>query len=185
MPFPPPEPYSTVFHLLLLASVLAMVPLWCAIHLAAAPSQRIYTLASLIFLAILVALVSVNRFVALTLVRQSPDLGRTEGLDWFLPYGWPSLMFAFESLGFGIFFSLACLLLIPVFRTGGLERTIAGTFAVIGVLSPGAAVGLALNSTDLMGLVAPVAWGIGPILAAVLVVRWLRFKQAAPVPVPA
>jgi hypothetical protein len=135
VPFPPPEPYSTVFHLLLLASVLAMVPLWCAVHLAAC--------------------------------RSGGSAGN-------------SFTFALECLGFGIFFSLACLLLIPVFGTGRLERSIAGTFAVIGVLSPAAAVGLALDSTDLMGLVAPLAWGVGPILAAVLVVRWLRRQLARP-----
>jgi hypothetical protein len=83
-------------------------------------------------------------------------------------------MFAFENLGWGVFFSLACLFLVPVFRTGKLEHWIAGTFAVIGALSPVAAVGLYLNSTNLMGLVAPVAWGVDPIVASGLVALRLR-----------
>jgi hypothetical protein len=164
-----------------LLSVLAMVPLWCGIHLAAPPAKRIFTLTSLVFLVMLILPVVINRFVALTLVRQSPGLGRSDGLEWFQPYGWPSLMFAFENLGWGIFFSLACLFLIPVFRTGTLERWISGTFAVIGVLSPGAAIGLYLNSTDLMGMVAPVAWGAGPIVVFGLVALWLRSERSAPV----
>ncbi|WP_405062633.1 hypothetical protein OG474_13650 [Kribbella sp. NBC_01505] len=180
LPFPPAEPYTTGFHVLILATVLAMVPLWCAIHLAAPPDRRIFTLTSLVFVAMLVLLVTINRFVALTLVRQSPGLGRTEGLDWFQPYGWPSLMFTFESLGWGIFFSLACLFLVPVFRTGKLARWIGGSFLVVGVLSPAAAIGLYLNSIELMGLVAPVAWGVGLILATALVARW--FKPATQKP---
>lgn len=179
IPFPPPEPYLTVFHVLLLVSVLAMVPLWCGIHLTTPPAKRIFTLTSLVFLAMLVLPVAINRFVALTLVRQSPGLGQSGGLEWFQPYGWPSLMFAFESLGWGVFFSLACLFLVPVFRTGKLERWIAGTFTLIAVLSPAAAVGLYLNSTDLMGLVAPVAWGAGPIVACGLVALWLRSERPA------
>lgn len=182
-PFPPPEPYATAFHVLMLVTVLVMVPLWCGIHLAAPPTKRIFTLTSLVFLAMLVLPVVINRFVALTLVRQSPDLGHSDGLEWFQPYGWPSLMFAFENLGWGVFFSLACLFLIPVFRTGKLEHWIAGTFTVIGALSPAAAVGLYLNSTDLMGLVAPVAWGIGPIVASGLVALRLRSERSLPVSV--
>jgi len=173
-PFPPTGGYATTFHVVMLVAVILMVPLWCGIHLSTPPEKRIYTLTSLVFLLMLTLLVVINRFVGLTLVRQSPDLGQTAGLEWFQPYGWPSLMFAFESLGWGIFFSLACLFLIPVFTTGKLDRWIAGTFAVIGVLSPAAALGLYLNSTDLMGLVAPIAWGIGPILASVLVALRLR-----------
>ncbi|MGW0516346.1 hypothetical protein [Crossiella sp. NPDC003009] len=183
IPFPPPEPYATVFHVLLLLTVLVMVPLWCGIHLATPPAKRIFTLTSLVFLAMLVLPVAINRFVALTLVRQSPGLGRGDGLEWFQPYAWPSLMFAFENLGWGVFFSLACLFLVPVFRTGKLAHWIAGTFAVIGTLSPAAAIGLYLNSTDLMGMVAPVAWGAGPIVASGLVALRLRSARSSPVSV--
>jgi hypothetical protein len=174
LPFPPQEPFTTTFHVIMMLVVLVMVPLWCAIHLAAPADKQVFTLISLAFIVMLAVVVCANRFVALTMVAQSPGLGRTTGLEWFQPYGWPSLTFAFEVLGWGVFFSLACLFLVPAFRTHGLERRIATTFAATGVLSLGGALGLLVNSTALMGAIAPLAWGLGPAVAAVLVMIWLR-----------
>ncbi|MFI9557383.1 hypothetical protein [Nonomuraea endophytica] len=174
LPFPPQEPFSTTFHVIMMLAVLVMVPLWCAIHLATPADRQVFTLISLAFIVMHAVVVCANRFLALTMVRQSPGLGRTAGLEWFQPYGWPSLTFAFEILGWGVFFSLACLFLAPAFRVHGLERRIATTFATMGVLSLGGAVGLLVNSTALMGAIAPLAWGLGPAVAAVLVMIWLR-----------
>lgn len=174
LPFPPQEPFSTTFHVIMMLVVLVMVPLWGAIHLAVPADRQVFTLISLMFIVMLAVVVGANRFVALTLVRQSPGLGQTEGLEWFQPYGWPSLMFAFEILGWGVFFSLACLFLAPAFRMRGLERGIAVIFAVTGVLSGGGALGLLVNSTAIMGVIAPLAWGLGPAVAVILIVIWLR-----------
>ncbi|MGW4800960.1 hypothetical protein ACWEPC_51925 [Nonomuraea sp. NPDC004297] len=174
LPFPPQEPYTTAFHVIMLLSALVMVPLWCAVHLAVPAGRQVFTLAATAFAVMLAVVVCANRFVALTMVRQSPGLGRTAGLEWFQPYGWPSLMFAFELLGWGLFFALACLFLAAAFRGRGLERGIAAAFGVVGVLSLGGAIALFVDSTALMGAVAPVAWGLGPAVGAVLVVVWLR-----------
>jgi|GEM_PF-645902 len=176
LPFPPPEPYTSVFHAIIMLGVLVMVPLWCAIHVVTPADRQVFTLVSLVFVVMLTVVVCVNRFVAVTMVSQSPGLGQTAGLEWFQPYGWPSLMFTFEILGWGVFFSLACLFLIPAFRGGRLERGIAVTCAVVGVLSLGGALGLFVNSTALLGVVAPLAWGLGPAVAAVLIVIWLRAR---------
>ncbi|GIH00246.1 hypothetical protein Pma05_68180 [Plantactinospora mayteni] len=180
LPFPPQEPFLTTFHVIMMVVVLVMVPLWCAIHLAAPADRQVFTFISLTFIVMLAVVVCANRFVALTLVRQSPGLGQTAGLEWFQPYGWPSLMFAFEILGWGVFFSLACLFLTPAFRGHGLERGIAVTLAVTGVLSLGGALGLLVNSTAIMGAIAPLAWGLGPAIAAVLVMIWLRGRSHDP-----
>ncbi|MBB5083702.1 hypothetical protein [Nonomuraea endophytica] len=177
LPFPPREPFATTFHVIMMLAVLVMVPLWCAIHLATPANKQAYTLVSLVFIVMHAVVVCANRFLALTMVRQSPGLGRTAGLEWFQPYGWPSLTFAFEILGWGVFFSLACLFLVPAFR---LERRIATTFAAMGVLSLGGALGLLVNSTALMGAIAPLAWGLGPAVAAVLVMIWLRAQSHDP-----
>ncbi|MEU6641719.1 hypothetical protein ABZ863_04140 [Saccharomonospora sp. NPDC046836] len=180
IPFPPPQPYATIFHLIILLATLVMVPLWCGIHLATQAGKQVFTLISLMFVGMLAVVVCANRFVALTMVRQSAGLGRTAGLEWFQPYGWPSLMFTFEMLGFGVFFSLACLFLIPAFRGNRFERRIAATFAITGVASLVGAVGLFVNSTALMGAIAPLAWGLGPAVAAALITVWLRSPTASP-----
>ncbi|GAA3648748.1 hypothetical protein GCM10022224_009370 [Nonomuraea antimicrobica] len=174
LPFPPQEPFTTTFHAIMMLAVLIMVPLWCAVHFATPPDRQLFTLISLAFIVMLAVVVCANRFVALTMVRQSPGLGRTAGLEWFQPYGWPSLTFAFEVLGWGVFFALACLFLAPAFRAHGLERGISAIFATMGVLSLGGALGLFVNSTGLLGAVAPLAWGLGPVAASVLIVVWLR-----------
>ncbi|GLW09895.1 hypothetical protein Misp01_50240 [Microtetraspora sp. NBRC 13810] len=176
LPFPPQEPFTTTFHAIMMLGVVVMVPLWCAIHLATPADKQVFTLISLAFVVMLAVVVCANRFVALTMVRQSPGLGRTAGLEWFEPYGWPSLTFALEVLGWGVFFSLACLFLAPAFRVHGLERAIAVTFAIVGVLSLGGTLGLFVNSTGLLGVIAPLAWGLGPAAAAVLVTVWLRTR---------
>ncbi|MEU6710164.1 hypothetical protein ABZ897_01685 [Nonomuraea sp. NPDC046802] len=174
LPFPPQEPFTTTFHAIMMLAVLVMVPLWCAVHLATPADKQVFTLISLAFVVMLAVVVCANRFVGLTMVRQSPGLGRTAGLEWFQPYGWPSLTFAFEMLGWGVFFSLACLFLAPAFRVRGLERGISVIFATVGVLSLGGALGLFVNSTAVMGAIAPLAWGLGPAVAVVLVMAWLR-----------
>ncbi|WP_219511413.1 hypothetical protein [Nonomuraea ceibae] len=170
LPFPPHEPFLTTFHVIMLLAGLTMVPLWAAIHLAAPADRQVYTLISLTFVVLCAVCTCANRFVALTMVRQSPGLGRTAGLDWFQPYGWPSLTFTLELLGWGVFFSLACLFMAPAFQ----GRGIGAIFTVTGVFSLGGALGLFLDSTAIMGAVAPVAWGIGPAAAVVLVMIRLR-----------
>jgi len=52
---------------------------------------------------IFAAQTSINRYVALTVVRQSLAAGNTDGLQWFLPYTWPSIMLAIEYLAWGFF----------------------------------------------------------------------------------
>lgn len=179
-PFPPPEPYLTVLHLLTLLGPALAVPLWCAVHLAAPAEKKVFTLASLAFVVMLAVVVMINRFVALTLVRQGADPGATGMLDWLQPYGWPSLMLAFEILGWGLFFSLACLFLIPVFLVGRLERAIATALGVTGALSLVSVVALAVDSLEVMGVVAPLAWGLGPLVATVLL--GIRFRSMPPAP---
>lgn len=173
--FPPPEPYLTVLHLLTLLGPVLAVPLWCAIHLSAPAEKKVFTLASLAFVVMLAVVVMINRFVALTVVRQGAGLDTAGGLDLLQPYGWPSLMLAFEILGWGVFFSLACLFLIPVFLVGRLERAIAAALGITGALSLVSVAALGFDSLEVMGVVAPLAWGLGPLVATGLL--GIRFRS--------
>ncbi len=166
LPFPPTGARATAFHVVLLLSAVVAVPMWCSIHLAAAERLQVFTLPALAFLVMHALLVAVNRFVGLTLANRSSE---------FVPYGMSSLTFTLEMLGFGLFFGLACLALVPAF---GHRPAIALAFAVSGGLSLVGGVGFALGSVEVLGMVAPVGWGVAPVAAAVLVA--VHLGAAAP-----
>ncbi|MDF5753288.1 hypothetical protein [Spongiactinospora sp. TRM90649] len=56
----------------------------------------------------------------------------------------------------------------------GCAVALAAAFAVTGVAGLVALAGFAIDSPELMGTVAPVAWGLAPITAGALLPRWLR-----------
>jgi len=164
LPFPPAGARATAFHVIILLSALIAVPMWCSIHLTTSERTQAFTLPALAFMVMHALLVAANRFVGLTLASRSPEL------EW-APYGLSSLTFTFEMLGFGLFFGLACLALVPVF---GHKPAIAAAFAISGGLSLVGGVGFALGSVEVLGIVAPVGWGIAPTVAAGLLAVHLR-----------
>jgi hypothetical protein len=174
--YPPVEPYQTILHFLILFAATMMVFFWATLHTVVPRDRQFFSLASLALIVIFATLTSINRFVALTVVRQSLASGNTAGLQWFLPYAWPSIMLAMEILGWGLFFGLACLCLAPVFVSGKLERAIFWTLLVTGVLCLLSVVGLLLNSMALLGLVAPLAWGLIPAITFILMAIWFKTR---------
>jgi hypothetical protein len=164
--YPPIEPYQTMFHVLTLCGAVLLVFLWSVLHSAAPNEKKLFSRASLAMIVIMATLTSINRYVALTVVRQSLASGNSSGLQWFLPYAWPSVSLAIEVLAWGYFFGLACLLLAPVFSQGKLERGMFWTLILTGVLSLLAALGQVFSPTPLR-LAGPLAWGPGLTLAAV------------------
>jgi hypothetical protein len=108
-------------------------------------------------------------------VPQAIAMGETDGLEWFLPYGSPSIMLAMENLAWGYYYGLACLCLAPVFRKGGLERAAFWTLIASGGLSLAAALGHVLNSLAL-SVLGPPAWGPGLILLTGLWMRWFKVQ---------
>ena len=176
--FPPVEPYQTMFNILILLTAAWMVIYWVVLHQAVQGEKKIFSLASLVMIVIFATLTSINRYVGLTVVKQSLLSGNTSGLQWFLPYGWPSVMLALEILAWGFFFGLACLCLAPAFTNGKLERAIFWTLIATGILSLLAAVGQVINtnaaSFNPFTMAGSVAWGPGLTTAAVLFVIWFR-----------
>jgi hypothetical protein len=169
--FPPVEPYTTAFSILILVTAIVMIFYWILLYFSISEEKKAFGLASLIMIAIFSALTSINRFVALTVVRQSLASGNTNGLQWFLPYQWPSVMLALEILAWGGFFGLACLSLAPVFSSGKLERTIFWTLLGTGILSLCAFFGQMINST-LLSFAGLIAWGPGFTLVSYLTTKW-------------
>jgi len=171
--FPPIEPFQTMFNILIMITAAWMVFFWSILHQVTPVERKLFSQASLGMIVIFAALTSINRYVGLTVVRQSIASGSTDGLQWFLPYGSPSIMLALEILAWGFFFGLACLSLAPVFMSGKLEHTIFWTLIAIGSLSLLAALGQILNSAAL-NMLGFVAWRPGLIVLFTLLAFWFK-----------
>jgi hypothetical protein len=151
---------------------------WAVIHHVASKEKRAFTLGSLVFIAILTVLTSINRYNALTVVPHATAMGKTDGLDWFQPYGAPSVMMSIEILGWGWFYGLACLCLAPAFGSDRLERAISWVLVASGVISIGSVIGPILNNMFLNFIGIP-AWGPGFMLLHILLARWFKRQELA------
>ncbi|HSB66506.1 MAG TPA: hypothetical protein VLD65_08000 [Anaerolineales bacterium] len=141
------------------------------------PAERkIFSEISLALIVIFAALTSINRYVGLTVVRQSLATGNTNGLQWFLPYSWPSVMMAMEYLAWGFFFGLACICLAPVFRQGRLEGGIFWTLMATGLFSllavAGQVIGSNFTSFSPFTLAGVLSWGPGLTGAVLMLSIW-------------
>jgi hypothetical protein len=176
--FPPSESFQTIFNVLILLTAVWMVFFWTILHQAAPAERKVFSEASLLLIVIFATLTSINRYVGLTVVRQSLASGDTNGLHWFMPYAWPSIMLALEFLAWGFFFGLACLCLAPVFTSGKFEHLIFWVLIVTGILSLLAALGQVIGSSTLsfnpFTLAGTIGWGPGLTLAVALITVWFR-----------
>jgi len=174
--FPPAEPYISIVSIVSLASVPVFVFLWVILHNTTSPENKIFTQTSLALIVIFATLTSINRYVALTVVSQSQAMGITDGLNWFMPYGWPSIMAAMEVLAWGFFLGLAFLFLAPIFRKGNLEMAIFWTLVISGIFSLIAVLGQVMNSA-VLNMLGIIAWGPGLIVLFILLSIWFKNNQ--------
>jgi hypothetical protein len=170
---PPAEPYISIVSVVSLVSAPLFVFLWVILNNVVSPEKRIFTQTSLALIVIFATLTSINRYVALTVVHQSIDMGITDGLNWFMPYGWPSVMAAIEVLAWGFFLGLAFLFLAPTFRQGKLELAIFWTLTISGSFALVAVLGQIMNSA-VLNMLGIIAWGPGLILLFSLLASWFR-----------
>jgi hypothetical protein len=181
--FPPVEPFQTIFNVLILITAVWMVFFWSILHQVAPVERKLYSQASFAMIVIFATLTSINRYVGLTVVKQSLASGNTNGLQWFLPYSWPSVMLALEILAWGFFFGLACLCLAPVFMNGRLERAIFWTLILTGILSLLAALGQVIGSNALSftpyTFAGMMGWGPGLTTSVTLLVIWFHRKRVS------
>ena len=173
---PPAGVYERLISVATLLFLPVMVLLCATVHRVTPADKQAFSLASLVFIAILATLSSINRYNALTVVPQATAMGVNEGLEWFLPYGWPSIMAAMGALAWGGYFGLAFLSLAPAFGGNKLEQAIRWTLIASGGLSLFGVLSQVLNSVP---LIAPaiLAWGPGLILLSVLWARWFKVQE--------
>ena len=166
---PPPEPIASLAALDTIATAVLLVVLVVGIDSIAPSGRQPYSRLSVVFTGMFAVAVTINRFVQLTIVRQSIAAGDVADLRRFLPYDPRSAMFALEILGWGFFLGIASLCLARVLRASGAQAWIARLFALYGLLGLASALGLILDSP--MASVGFVAWGVVlPLGAAMLAV---------------
>ena len=168
--FPPTPFVQTVGGLVTILSAPAILMQFAAIGQLVTPEKAVFASIAKSFTVLFVAMVSINRFVQLTIIRQSPSGTESVDLVRFLPYSEGSIMFALEILGWGLFLSLACLFMAPLFAGAKLQRSIRWTLVLFAIFSFMSVIGF-VTSTPITAA-AFIAWGpillIQAILLAVL-----------------
>jgi len=172
--FPPTPLVQLIGGLITFFTAPALLVMFVAIHQTAPAEKKILGLLGVCFTTLFVISVSINRFVQLTVIQQSPPGPASQDLARFLPYSTGSVMFALEILGWGFFLSLACLAVAPLFRGGKLETSARWLYILFGTFSLLSVAGFA-SETPLTAA-GFVAWG--PILLALTVVQARLFSRA-------
>ena len=177
---PPPERAQVVVGAATFVTAQLILVLVAGVHASTAAEERVLSGIGLLFTTLFAGMVSINRFVQLSVVRNSVAAGETEGLERFLPYDSDSVMFALEILGWGFFLALAALFLAPTFRRGRLDRAIRASLLAYAALSLAGTLGYVLDSG--LFLAGFLAWGLVLYVAAALLA--VRFRRAGRATVP-
>jgi hypothetical protein len=174
--FPPTPLVQLVGGIITFATAPALLVLFAAIKHLAPQEKSILGTLGLSFTLLFVAMVSINRFVQLTVIRLSPPGPASQDLARFLPYSTGSVMFALEILGWGFFLSLAALFVAPLFAGGRLQNAIRWLWISFAIFSLMSVIGFATATPITAG--AFIAWG--PVLLALAVLLMVLFKRGEP-----
>jgi hypothetical protein len=154
----PLSPFTqTAAGLVTILTAPTILVLFAVIAQLSPKEKRVLGTVGLSFAILFVAMVSINRFVQLTVIRQSSPAEQSSDLARFLPYAADSVMFALEILGWGFFLSLACLFVAPLFSGPRLNRVIRWLYVLFALLSLMSVLGFATATP--LGSAAFVAWG--------------------------
>jgi hypothetical protein len=171
--FPPTAFVQTVGGLVTILSAPAILVIFAVIAQLAPKEKGAYGTIGLSFSILFVAMVSINRFVQLTIIRLSPPAALSSDLARFVPYSTDSVMFALEILGWGLFLSMACLFAAPLFSGSALQRSIRGLLVLFALFSMMSVIGFA-TATPITAA-AFVAWG--PVLLVLAVLLAVLFRR--------
>jgi hypothetical protein len=142
------DPYFTIMELLIILIVPLMVLCMVAVYAYSPPEARAYSLAALVFMALMAGISSSLHFVVLTVSRQVAAAGLpSPGL--LFSFEWPSVVYTLDILAWDWFFALSILFAAPAFRSGRLERSLRALMILCGVLSLGGLLGVPLANMQI------------------------------------
>jgi len=143
--------------------VLSMV----VVHAYASPRHKPYSLSSLIFMALCVAITSCINF-SLLVVSSQPNLFSEFWRSLFLPCKWPAPAFILDNFVWDWFFGISMLLAAPVFRGNKLKTALRFAMILSGVLCIAGLAWLAISPAQAI-FIAILGWGaVGPIVFLLL-----------------
>ena len=170
----PPGPFVQLMGgIITFLTAPGLVVLFTAIHYSNNGENKILGSLGISFITLFAAMVSINRFVQLTVILQSPAGAASQDLARFLPYSTGSVMFALEMLGWGFFSSLAAVCVAPLFSGSKLSRAIRWLFLAYAFFSFMSVIGFATQTPITAG--AFIAWG--PILLALAILLAIHFRN--------
>jgi len=170
---PPNQTVQLIGGVVTFLTVPGLLVQFTAIRYATDGENKVLGSLGITFITLFAATVSINRFVQLTVIRQSAPGAASQDLARFLPYATGSVMFALEMLGWGFFSSLAALSVAPLFYGSRINVSIRWLFVVYALFSFTSVIGFATESPIIVA--AFIAWG--PILLALAVILAVYFRK--------
>lgn len=171
--FPPSESVQLIAGIVTFLTAPGLLVVFSAIYFAKDWENKILASLGLSFIILYAAMISINRFVQLTIIQQSAPGIASQDLARFLPYSTTSIMFALEMLGWGFFSSLAAIFVAFLFNGSPLNTAIRWLFIAYFIFSFMGVLGFATETALSMG--AFVAWG--PILLALSILLAIYFQK--------
>ncbi len=145
------DPFFSILELLIVVMAPLMVIVMVAVHTYASPETRMYSLTALAFMVLMASITCSVHFVILTVSRQIESAGFPEASLLF-SFKWPSVAYTMDILAWDFFFALSMLFAAPVFRRGGLEKTVRILMIVSGVLSLAGLIGVPLANMNVRNI---------------------------------
>ena len=171
--FPPSEIVQLIGGIVTFLTAPGLIVVFSAIYYVKDWDNKILGSLGLTFIILFAAMVSINRFVQLTIIQQSVPGAANQDLARFLPYSSGSVMFALEMLGWGFFSSLAMFSVAFLFKGSRLNTSIRWMLIAYALFSFMGVLGFATETAITM--VAFIAWG--PILLALSILLAVYFKK--------
>jgi hypothetical protein len=171
--FPPSQTVQLAGGIITFLTAPGLIVLFTAIRYVNGSENKVLGSLGITFITLFAAMVSINRFVQLTVIQQSVPGAASADLARFLPYASGSVMFSLEMLGWGFFSSLAALCVAPLFKGSRVNNSIRWLFVAYALFSFTSVIGF-VTATPITA-VAFIAWG--PILLALAVMLAVYFRK--------
>jgi hypothetical protein len=148
-----------------------------AVHYLVPVDRRPFSQLGVLFATVFMVMVSINRFVQLTVIRPSLLEGNTSGLERFMPYGPRSAMLSLELVGWGFFLGLGLLSAAFAFSREGVAGKVRWSFLCYAVVALASTIAFVADSP--LSAIGFVAWGVVlPIGTAFLTAWFHRMRES-------